>query len=75
MVFPELSEGEVRCPLHLKTMLEQALRTQLLKVQDDLLIHGLEEWSGVGWQKLDLDELVVRKQVVFEAWRMSWGVG
>ena len=71
VILPKFLEGEVRCIGDIKAALEQGPCVQLLKVGNDLLIHGLDEWSGVRWQKLDLNEIVLLKKVVLEAWRVG----
>ena len=66
MVFPKLLESKVGSFGHLKASLKQCFGIKVFKVQNDLLIHGLEDWSGVGRKEFDLSELKFLLKVVLK---------
>lgn len=47
MILPKVSEGQFGLICHLKALLEHTLGVQFLKICDNLLVHGLDDRSGI----------------------------
>ena len=56
MFLPEFTKGDGGCVGNFETSLEEMHGVQFLEVENNLLVHRLEERGGVWWKIQNLDE-------------------
>ena len=55
-MLPKFLQGDVCGFSDVKAPAEEELGVEFFEIRNDLLVHGLDEWHGVGRKELNPDE-------------------